>query len=260
LLEVKEISFRIGDSQILNKLSFSIKAGERVGIIGPNGSGKTTMFNCISGFNKPQSGSIQYNGDELLSINPSGRAKKGIGRLFQNFGIFRSMTVEENILIALEARANLGIIGSLFSKRKYRDEVSKYLSRVGLESKRGDKAGSLSGGQLRLLEIIRLIAFDANVFLLDEPTAGVSPRMKITILDALKDLIDPSAMVLLIEHDIRFIQDFCDRVIVLNGGTVVLDDTPEEVQKNPLLQEIYFGTRNGAENGTRDQEQEAHNA
>jgi branched-chain amino acid transport system ATP-binding protein len=243
VLEIKEISFRIGDSQILNNLSFSIESGERVGIIGPNGSGKTTLFNCVSGFNKPQSGSIRYQGEEMLTLNPSGRAKKGIGRLFQNFGIFRSMTVEENILVALEARDNPGIFSSLFSRKKYRDEVSRYLSRVGLESKRNEKAGSLSGGQLRLLEIIRLIAFGANVFLLDEPTAGVSPRMKITILDALKELIEPSAMVLLIEHDIRFIQDFCDRVVVLNGGAVVLDGTPDEVQRNPMLQEIYFGTR-----------------
>jgi branched-chain amino acid transport system ATP-binding protein len=243
LLEIKDLSFRIGDSQILNNLSFSVKTGERIGIIGPNGSGKTTMFNCISGFNKPQAGSIRYKGEEFLSLNPSGRAKKGIGRLFQNFGIFRSMTVEENVLVAIEARARAGILGSLLSKRKYRDEIISYLSRVGLESKRSDKAGSLSGGQLRLLEIIRLIAFGANVFLLDEPTAGVSPRMKITILDALKDLLEPSAIVLLIEHDIRFIQDFCDRVLVLNGGQVVLDGSPEEVQQNPLLQEIYFGTK-----------------
>ncbi len=243
MLEIKNISFSIGESQILDNLSFSIREGERVGVIGPNGSGKTTMFNCISGFNKPQSGSVKYNNEELLSMIPSARSKRGVGRLFQNFGIFRSMTVEENILIALEARARSGILDSLFSKRRFKTEVGEYLSRVGLESKRHDKAGSLSGGQLRLLEIIRLIAFGANVFLLDEPTAGVSPRMKITILDSLKELIDPRAMVLLIEHDIRFIQDLCDRVIVLNGGTVVLDGTPQEVQQNPLLQEIYFGTR-----------------
>jgi branched-chain amino acid transport system ATP-binding protein len=261
LLEIKDLSFRIGDSQILNNLSFSVKTGERIGIIGPNGSGKTTMFNCISGFNKPQSGSILYKGEELLSLNPSGRAKRGIGRLFQNFGIFRSMTVEENVLVAIEARERAGILGSLFSKRKYRDEIVGYLARVGLESKCNDKAGSLSGGQLRLLEIIRLIAFGANVFLLDEPTAGVSPRMKITILDALKDLLGPSAIVLLIEHDIRFIQDFSDRVLVLNGGQVVLDGSPEEVQKNPRLQEIYFGTKaEGSQHESQDEGSGTHHA
>ena len=245
-LEVDNLSFKIGDSQILNGLSFSAKKAERVGILGPNGSGKTTLFNCISGFNTPQAGKVIYQGENILSLNPSERARKGIGRLFQNFGIFRSMTVEENILVALEARKRTGLISSLFSKKNFKDDVRLYLSKVGLESKINDKAGSLSGGQMRLLEIIRLIAFGANVFLLDEPTAGVSPKMKLTILDALKELISPDAIVFLIEHDIRFISDFCDRVLVLNGGKVVIDGSPKEVQENPLLQEIYFGTRNEA--------------
>ncbi|HMO17789.1 MAG TPA: ABC transporter ATP-binding protein [Oligoflexia bacterium] len=242
MLKVSDIHLNFGDAQILNGLSFSLNAGERVGIIGPNGSGKTTLFNCLSGFNKPSKGSIHFFDESLGSVSPSERARRGLGRLFQNFGIFRNMTVEENLLVALESRARLRLFNSVFSKRKFNDQIDEYLSRVGLLQKRKDKAGSLSGGQLRLLEIIRLIAFGAKLFLLDEPTAGVSPKMKIEILNAMKDLLDKNVMVLLIEHDIRFIQEYCERVLVLDGGRVVLDGTPDEVRNDPRLQEIYFGT------------------
>lgn len=242
MLEVDNIVFGVGEQSILNGLSLKASAGERLGIIGPNGSGKTTLFNCLSGFNTPKSGSIIFKSKAVEKLSPSSRANLGFGRLFQNFGIFREMTVGENILVALESKSQKGIVNFLPSKSKYKDQINYYLSKVALDNKIDQKAGSLSGGQLRLLEIIRLIAYGAEIFLLDEPTAGVSPKMKGQILKALHDLVPKEALVLLIEHDINFMQGFCDRVLVLDMGKVVIDGSISEVRNDKRLQEIYFGT------------------
>lgn len=234
------LSFQIGDSSILNDLTVSACSGERLGIIGPNGSGKTTFFNCLSGFSRPQHGSISFDGLDVTKLTPSDRANRGLGRLFQNFGVFRDLSVYENLLIAIESREKVSLF-SFLKNKDFTEEIMSLLSLVGLEDKKNHKAGSLSGGQLRLLEIIRLIAFDAKLYLLDEPTAGVSPKMKLDILDALNKLLPKDAIVMLIEHDINFIRDFCSRAVVFDGGHCVLSGTVEEVRENPLLQEVYFG-------------------
>lgn len=242
MLKIENIHYSIGEQKILNGLDLTARYGDRVGIIGPNGSGKTTLLNCLSGFNSPSAGKILFDGVEVQRDSPSSRANLGFGRLFQNFGIFREMTIEENILIALESK-NTNFLDKLFSsRRKFKSQIEFYISQIGLEDKIHEKAGSLSGGQLRLLEIIRLIAFGAKIFLLDEPTAGVSPKMKGKILGALKTLIPENSIVLLIEHDINFMQEFCDRVIVMDMGKVVLEGPISEVRGDQRLQEIYFGS------------------
>lgn len=238
--EALALNFRIGDSSILNDLSVDASSGERLGIIGPNGSGKTTFFNCLSGFSKPQKGTISFDGQDVTRMSPSDRAIKGLGRLFQNFGIFRDLTVYENLLVAIESRERVGFF-SFLKRKDFNEEIMHLLSLVGLEGKKNHKAGSLSGGQLRLLEIVRLIAFDAKLYLLDEPTAGVSPKMKLDILKALNSLLPKDAIVMLIEHDINFIKDFCSRAVVFDSGHCVLSGSVEDVRENPLLQEVYFG-------------------
>ncbi len=243
MLSVKNIHFAIGEAAILNGLEMSGKDGERIGIIGPNGSGKTTFFNCVSGFITPQKGEINFNGHSVIGTSPSKRASLGIGRVFQNFGIFRDMTVKENILIALESRDQNNLLSFKVSK-EHLDEIDSLLNLVGLNKHLNSKAGSLSGGQLRLLEIIRLVAFRAKVYLLDEPTAGVSPKMKGQIVETLKNLIPKEALVLIIEHDISFMKDLCERIVVFDGGKCVLDGSFEEVRSDTRLQEIYFGTTN----------------
>lgn len=240
--EALALNFQIGDSSILNDLSVSATEGERLGIIGPNGSGKTTFFNCLSGFSRPQKGKILFDSLDVTKLSPSDRAIKGLGRLFQNFGIFRDLTVYENLLIAIESREKVSLF-SFFKSKNFADEIMSLLSLVNLQDKKNHKAGSLSGGQLRLLEIIRLIAFNSKLYLLDEPTAGVSPKMKLDILDALNKLLPKDAIVMLIEHDINFMKDFCSRVVVFDSGHCVLSGTVDEVRENPVLQEVYFGER-----------------
>jgi branched-chain amino acid transport system ATP-binding protein len=172
------------------------------------------------------------------------RARKGLARVFQNFGIFRDCTLRENMLIALESSTPLWRSvfpwGSTLKKNIDASEI--FLKQIGLEAQADKKASSLSGGQMRLLEIARALAFGAELLLLDEPTAGVSPKMKGQVAELLKKVQASGKSIVVIEHDINFIQSFCSRILVLDGGKVVLDDTPEIVKASPLLAEIYFGS------------------
>lgn len=233
-LKISELYLSFGDLNVLNGLSLEITPGQTVGIIGPNGSGKTSLFNAISGFNKVKRGKILFNKTDITKLAPSSRAKLGLGRVFQNFGIFKEMTLEENLLVALEN----GVADSNGDLLKHTRE---HLALVNLGEKIKQKASSLSGGQMRLLEIARTIAFGATCFLLDEPTAGVSPVMKEQVIGLIRHLQSAGKTIVIIEHDINFIQGICDRVVVLDQGQVVLDGTPTEVRANPMLQEIYFG-------------------
>lgn len=242
MLHVNDLALKFGDTPVLNGVELTVRAGEKVGIIGPNGSGKTTLFNCISGFNIPSAGSIVFRNHTITSLSPSKRARLGLGRVFQNFGIFKEMTLEENVLTAIESRDRVSLFTSPAADKRRRAQARDFLALVNLEAKAREKAGSLSGGQMRLLEITRTIAYGSELFLLDEPTAGVSPRMKQEIEGALVALQKLGKTILIIEHDINFIQKLCDRILVLDLGRVVLDGTPDEIRADPRLQDIYFGS------------------
>lgn len=237
LLELKDLSLTIDEHKILQGISFDVEEGQIIGLIGPNGSGKTTLFNVISGFLKSSGGSITLGGEDISTLSPSQRAKRGIGRVFQNFGIFRDMTLEENILVALEAlpKDQQKELGDL------KEVVAETLDMVGLSDSGKKKAGSLSGGQMRLLEIARTLKAGKDLFLLDEPTAGVSPKMTGQVADIITELKRSGKTVLIIEHDLPFIGSICDEVVVLDVGKVVLQGTPAKVKESKELKEIYFG-------------------
>ncbi len=223
--------------RILHGVNVTVQPGEVVGLIGPNGSGKTTFFNVLCGFLKPSSGSIGFKDADITALSPSQRARIGIGRVFQNFGIFRDMTLEENVLVALESLPSEQrlALGNL------RDRVRDTLKMVHLQDHAKKKASSLSGGQMRLLEIARTFASQKELFLLDEPTAGVSPKMTGQVSDLIKRLKQEGRTVIIIEHDLPFIRSICDRVVVLDVGEVVLEGKPDEIHGNRKLKEIYFG-------------------
>jgi branched-chain amino acid transport system ATP-binding protein len=243
MLTLQDLNVSFHGTRVLQGVTFSVTQGETVGIIGPNGCGKTTLFNCISGFADASSGTLTFQGKDISRLPPHQRAQNGLGRVFQNFGIFREMTLLENLLIAIEARRGVAIPLFPWSKRARKNEAIalSYLNEVGLAEKARSKASSLSGGQMRLLEITRTLAVGADLFLLDEPTAGVSPKMKEDVVAIIKRLQTLGKTILIIEHDITFIQKFCSRVIVLNEGRVVLDDVPERVRADERLKDIYFG-------------------
>lgn len=245
VLRIENLHFSIGELKILNGISFEVPAGQRLGIIGPNGSGKTTLFNCLNGFNKPSTGSIHFCGRDITRLPAHRRAGLGMARVFQHFGVFREMTVLENLITAIESKQGASFLPWNRNTKKNNLAALEYLEMVDLADAAREKAGSLSGGQMRLLEIVRAIAFGAELFLLDEPTAGVSPKMKNEVENVLKKLETLKKTIMIIEHDANFIQKICDRVIVLDVGQVLLDDTPEQIRANPMLQEIYFGSQNG---------------
>lgn len=243
MLEVRDLKFSVKGTHILNGITFEVSKGETVGIIGPNGSGKTTLFNCLSGFVLPDSGDVFFKSSNITKTESFERAALGLGRVFQDFGVFLDMTVLENMITALESRESFWKTFLPWSP-KNKDNQRKaleYLAEVKLAQKAHEKAASLSGGQKRLLEIVRTLAFGADLFLLDEPTAGVSPKMKDDVAHIIRKLQEMHKTVLVIEHDINFIEKFCDRIIVLDVGKVVLDDSPGNVRASTLLQEIYFG-------------------
>ena len=237
LLSVSHLSLTLNAQHILKGVTFSVDQGEVVGLIGPNGSGKTTLFNVLSGFLKPTSGTIHFRDADITSVSPAQRARLGIGRVFQNFGIFREMTLEENVLVAMEAlpKEQRMLLGNL------KDVVRGTLDMVGLLQHAKKKAGSLSGGQMRLLEIARTLKSGKELFLLDEPTAGVSPKMTKQVADLIAELKKEGKTVLIIEHDLPFISRICDRVLVLDVGEIVLNGKPNEIKHDRKLQEIYFG-------------------
>lgn len=251
ILKISNLQLTIAKTNILNGITFSVSQGEHLGIVGPNGSGKTSLFNCISGFNEASFGTIYFQDKDLTKLSPSERAKLGIGRVFQSSGIFREMSVIENVIIALEARKKL-LTGKKYCSKEINSAAIDYLEKINLAHKHKDKAGSLSGGQMRLLEITRTIAFGAELFLLDEPTSGVSPKMKDEIKHVLRALKDLNKTVLIIEHDMNFIQDLCGRIIVLDSGTIALDGTTENIRIDPRLRDIYFGTDFNSANSKRD--------
>lgn len=250
LLSVSHVSLTLQGHMILHGVSFDVRQGEVLGLIGPNGSGKTTLFNVLSGFLVPTHGTVRFKGLDITRMTPSKRARLGMGRVFQNFGIFREMTLEENVLVALEAlpKCQRELLGDLH------EVMRGTLAMVGLSHHAKTKAGSLSGGQMRLLEIARTLRCGKELFLLDEPTAGVSPKMTAQVADLIAELRKEGKTVLVIEHDLPFIGKICDRVLVMDVGEIVLQGNPNEVKQHRKLQEIYFGadpTHEGSEAGFR---------
>lgn len=244
VLRVDHAVWNLQGQRILDGISLEVREGASIGVIGPNGSGKTSLFNAISGFTQLTEGAIFLLDKDVTRFSPEARSKFGLGRVLQHGGIFRDMTVEENILVALESRSSWAKAFFPWSKtsRKLRDEALWWLGEITLGDKARERASSLSGGQLRLLEIVRALAYGAEVFLLDEPTAGVSPKMRSEVAKLLNKIIALGKTVLTIEHDMNFIEQFSDRIVVLDSGKVALQGSVQEVRNSPVLKEIYFGT------------------
>ena len=243
MLKIENIHVRFGKSVILSEVDLQIKEGEIVGLIGPNGCGKTTLLNTINGFVTAQDGSILFGDNDVTNLAPSARAKLGFSRSFQSAGIFKEMTVEENLLIPLETASKFPWWWKFSNQYKEKAEriVDEMLESVNLKAHKHSLAGILSGGQLRLLELLRLELTGGKLLLIDEPTAGVSPAMKKTLAHEIKKLAKAGRTVVLVEHDLKFLFELVSRVIVLVDGKVYMEGKPEEVSKDPKLQEVYFG-------------------
>lgn len=244
ILSIENLHVQIGARMILQDVSFEVDEGEVVGIIGPNGCGKTTLLNAISGFLPVDTGIISVNGADIMNLPAHRRARSGVVRGFQHAGVFRGMSVEENLMMAVERAQKYPAWWMLSPdyRKKMSVVVGNALQEVGLLSHKKSLAGVLSGGELRLLELARLKILPGNLLLIDEPTAGVAPLLRDTLAAMIRKVSkDHGRTVVIVEHDLPFLFNLAERIIVLVDGQKYLEGTPEEVRGDERLKKIYFG-------------------
>jgi branched-chain amino acid transport system ATP-binding protein len=241
LLEVLNVTKRFGGLVALRNVSLKIEKSERVAIVGPNGSGKTTLFNIISGVYKPDEGRVLLEGVDITDLPAYRRAHMGIARAFQIPRPFPNLTVRESVAIG-------ALFGSQYGKISTREALEiadEKLKLVNLYDKRFELTGKLTVPELKLLEIARALASKPKLLLLDEIVAGMNPAMVDHLMLLVRRVADEEdvAIATLVEHVMRAVVRFAERVVVLNLGSKILEGRPEEVLRNPLMEEIYLGRR-----------------
>lgn len=250
LLKTSQICKFFGGVKAVNCVDMEVMQGEVFGIIGPNGAGKSTFFNIISGLYKPTSGEAWFDGIELKNKHPEAIARLGMARTFQNIRLFSNMTVCENIKIGFHIRTKSNLIDAIFHTKRYREEEAlkselsqQLLERVGLSEYANMLAGNLSYGTQRKVEIARALAIEPKILLLDEPAAGMNPTETDSLMHFIKDLNRSGYTIVVIEHDMKFIMNLCDRILVLDHGNKIAEGTPDEIKVNPEVIQAYFGSK-----------------
>jgi branched-chain amino acid transport system ATP-binding protein len=244
VLEVHELAKSFGGVQAVNNLSFNLREGQLLAMIGPNGAGKSTCFNLINGQLRPDYGKVVIMGKKINGYQPRQVWKLGVGRTFQITSTFASMTVLENIKMAVLSHHRQ--TRSLFSKvrRLYTDESMALLKLVGIEDQHDRTCGVLAYGDLKRVELAVALANQPKLLLMDEPTAGMGPAERLSLMELTSDIVrNQNIGVLFTEHDMEVVFTHADRIIVLNRGELVAEGTPGEVRRNAKVQEIYLGSR-----------------
>jgi branched-chain amino acid transport system ATP-binding protein len=243
-LETQELTIRFGGHVAVNAVSCGFAPGTLTAIVGPNGAGKTTYFNLISGQLKASAGRVFLHGQDISTYSAPQRSHMGIGRAFQLTNLFPHLSVLENIRLAVQSRAGLGLnMWSIWSShRELIGRAEEVLEAVALEAKRDVAAAALPHGDQRKLEVGILMALEPEVFMFDEPTAGMSVDEVPVILDLIRGLKAQSdKTILLVEHKMDVVRELSDRIIVLHNGALVADGEPAAVIASPIVQEAYLG-------------------
>jgi branched-chain amino acid transport system ATP-binding protein len=248
LLETDRVWKKFGGVTAVQDIALSIEKGEILGMIGPNGSGKTSFINLLSGIYRPDKGRILFSGEDITELPAHLITKKGIARTFQNLRVFPNISVLDNLLIGRHCRVNTSLaniyLNPFLSRKREKeaeDRVIELLEWVHLGDRRKELAKNLPYGEQRLLEICRALASEPLLLLLDEPCAGMNPVEMDTLAAFLKNLRERGTTLFIIEHNMRFIMSIAERIVVLDAGTKFREGTPGQIQKDKEVQRIYLG-------------------
>jgi branched-chain amino acid transport system ATP-binding protein len=249
---VENLSISFGGLKAVNNISFAVEKNSIFSIIGPNGSGKTTIYNMISGIYKPDGGRIICDGENIVGLSPDRIARKGVARTFQNIELFSNATVMDNLLLGRHIHMKTGVFSGAFlwgrGSRAAREEilnreiVEKIIDFLDLQSVRNNYVASLPYGKRKLVELGRALALEPKILLLDEPSAGMNTEEKEDLNLWIKDIrADYRVTILLIEHDMNMIMGISDRILAMNQGEKIIEGTAKEVQSHPEVIRAYLG-------------------
>lgn len=256
ILESKQVSKHFGGLKAVDCVDMQVKKGEIFGIIGPNGAGKTTFFNLCAGTYPVTSGEIWFDGQNTTNKAPDQMAKLGLARTFQNIKLFDFMTVSENIAVGFHIHTKTNLLDALLHTKRFkqeeemiRQETKMTLEELGLSQYADVKANNLSYGLRRKVEIARTLVMKPKILLLDEPAAGMNPSETVELLEFVKKLNKMGYTIVVIEHDMKFIMNLCDRILVLNYGKKICEGTPQDIKNSQTVAEAYFGKGLAASGG-----------